>query len=94
VHTADAQRVTSNEPRRHPVASDGAPAPLRVVRHPLTPREQEVLKLITEGDSNKVGGHRLGISSRTFEVHRAHVMRKLGARNASELVRIALDGIR
>jgi two-component system, LuxR family, response regulator FixJ len=57
----------------------------------LTPREHEVLALITSGSSNKEGGHRLGISTRTFEVHRAHLMGKLGARNAADLVRIALS---
>jgi DNA-binding CsgD family transcriptional regulator len=60
--------------------------------HPLlTPREHEVLRLITAGSSNKEGGHRLGISTRTFEVHRAHLMGKLGARNAADLVRIVLS---
>lgn len=57
----------------------------------LTPRERQVLSLITEGVSNKEGGHRLQISTRTFEVHRAHIMGKLGARNAADLVRIALS---
>jgi len=56
----------------------------------LTPRERQVLSLITEGHSNKEGGHRLHISTRTFEVHRAHIMGKLGARNAADLVRITL----
>jgi DNA-binding CsgD family transcriptional regulator len=59
--------------------------------HLLTPREREVLALITGGSSNKEGGHQLGISTRTFEVHRAHLMGKLGARNAADLVRIALS---
>jgi DNA-binding CsgD family transcriptional regulator len=57
----------------------------------LTPREREVLALITGGTSNKEGGHLLGISTRTFEVHRAHIMAKLGARNAADLVRVALS---
>jgi DNA-binding CsgD family transcriptional regulator len=57
----------------------------------LTPREREVLTLITEGTTSKEGGHALGISSRTFEVHRAHIMAKLGARNSAELVRLALS---
>jgi DNA-binding CsgD family transcriptional regulator len=55
--------------------------------HPLTPREQEVLALITGGCSNKEGGYQLGISTRTFESHRAHLMGKLGARNAADLIR-------
>lgn len=56
----------------------------------LTPREEEVLTLITGGTSNKEGGYRLGISTRTFEVHRAHIMKKYGAKNAADLVRIAI----
>jgi DNA-binding CsgD family transcriptional regulator len=59
----------------------------------LTPRENEVLAEIIGGASNKVGGNRLGISRRTFEVHRANLMGKLGARNAADLVRISLDGV-
>jgi DNA-binding CsgD family transcriptional regulator len=59
--------------------------------HTLTPREREVLALITAGASNKEGGYRLGISTRTFEVHRAHIMGKLGAKNAADLVRMALS---
>jgi DNA-binding CsgD family transcriptional regulator len=54
---------------------------------PLTPREQEVLGLVIDGSSNKEGGHRLGISTRTFEAHRARLMGKLGARNTADLIR-------
>jgi DNA-binding NarL/FixJ family response regulator len=57
---------------------------------PLTRREREVLNLISEGCSNKQGALRMQISPRTFESHRAEVMRKLGARNTADLVRIAL----
>jgi FixJ family two-component response regulator len=56
----------------------------------LTPREREVLQLITNGQSNKEAGRELGISPRTIEVHRARVMEKLGARNTADLVRIVL----
>lgn len=58
----------------------------------LTPREREVAQLIADGASNKEAGRRLGISPRTVELHRAHVMEKLGARNAADLVRIILSG--
>jgi DNA-binding NarL/FixJ family response regulator len=61
------------------------------VQHLLTVREQEVLGLIIEGSPNKEGAHKLGIATRTFEVHRAHIMEKLGARNAADLVRRALS---
>jgi DNA-binding CsgD family transcriptional regulator len=57
----------------------------------LTPREREVAQLIADGASNKEAGRRLGISPRTVELHRAHVMEKLGARNAADLVRIVLS---
>ena len=56
----------------------------------LTRREQQVATLIADGASNKEAGRRLGISPRTVELHRAHVMEKLGARNAADLVRIVL----
>lgn len=69
-----------------------APAPsLDSNRRVLTPRECVVLDLIVGGSSNKEGAHRLGIATRTFEVHRAHIMEKLGARNAADLVRMALS---
>jgi len=57
---------------------------------PLTRREREVLNLISDGYSNKQGALRMQISPRTFESHRAEVMRKLGARNTADLVRAAL----
>lgn len=56
----------------------------------LTPREREVLQLITNGQSNKEAGRDLNISPRTIEVHRARVMEKLGARNTADLMRIVL----
>jgi two-component system response regulator FixJ len=56
----------------------------------LTPREREVLQLITNGQSNKEAGRELRISPRTIEVHRARVMEKLGARNTADLMRIVL----
>ena len=62
--------------------------------HRLTTREREVLALIVEGATNKEGAYRLGISKRTFEVHRANIMDKLEARNAAHLVRIALSEFR
>jgi len=58
----------------------------------LTPREREVLQLITNGKSNKEAGRQLGISPRTIEVHRARVMEKLGARNTADLLRIVFTG--
>ena len=56
----------------------------------LTPREREVLRLIAEGRPNKVVATRLGLSTRTVEVHRAKVMEKIQARSLADLVRIAI----
>ncbi len=56
----------------------------------LTRREREVLAEITAAASNKQAGRNLGLSPRTVEVHRAHIMLKLGARNTADLVRIVL----
>jgi FixJ family two-component response regulator len=59
-------------------------------REPLTRREREVLEQFTSGASNKEAGRHLGISPRTIEDHRANIMKKLGARNAADLVRIVM----
>lgn len=58
----------------------------------LSAREQDVLRWVVAGKANKVIAQGLGISPRTVEVHRANLMRKLGATSLSELVRIALSG--
>ena len=55
-----------------------------------TPREREVLHLAAEGHHNPEIAARLFISSRTVEVHRANLMRKLGFRTQTDLVRYAL----
>ncbi len=60
----------------------------------LTPRERDVLLQITKGASNKEAGRSLGISPRTAEVHRARILKKLGARNAADVIRIALTKAR
>jgi DNA-binding CsgD family transcriptional regulator len=56
----------------------------------LTPREWEVLGHVSEGCSNKQGAILMQICPRTFESHRARVMRKLGAKNGADLVRMVL----
>jgi len=63
-------------------------------RDPLTRREREVLEKFTAGASNKEAGRQLGISPRTIEDHRANIMKKLGARNAADLVRIVMTASR
>jgi two-component system, LuxR family, response regulator FixJ len=58
----------------------------------LTLRERDILNHITAAASNKEMAKILGLSPRTIEVHRIHIMHKLGARNAADLVRIVLTG--
>lgn len=55
----------------------------------LTPREREVVRLLVLGMHNRDVAEQLGISPRTIEVHKARIMAKLGARNLSELIRMA-----
>jgi two-component system response regulator FixJ len=56
----------------------------------LSGREAEVLEGLVAGKPNKVIAFDLGISARTVEVHRAHVMMKMNARSLSDLVRMRL----
>ena len=56
----------------------------------LSPRETEVLRGLIAGGSNKIIGRDLGISPRTVEVYRAHIMSKTGASGLSDLVRMAI----
>jgi len=86
--------TNDNERGATPAASAAAkPMPFEFFgKALLTPREIEVLALVANGASNKEAGRRLGISPRTIESHRAHIMHKVGARNAADLVRIVLGG--
>ena len=55
----------------------------------LTPRERDVLHGLVHGLPNKTIAYNLGISPRTVEIHRAHLMTKLDVRSLSEALRIA-----
>ena len=57
---------------------------------PLTPREQEVLKLIAEAHTNREIAEVLHLSEKTVESHRDNLLRKLGMRDRVELVRYAI----
>ncbi|MFL5765025.1 MAG: response regulator [Bacteroidia bacterium] len=55
----------------------------------LTKREKEILKLISDGLSNKEIATQLFVSTRTIDTHRYNLMQKLGVKNGAELVRLA-----
>jgi len=57
---------------------------------PLTPREREVLQLVAEGKTTKEVAGTLGISVKTAESHRAHILRKLDTPNIAGIVRYAI----
>ncbi len=56
----------------------------------LTRREREVMALVVQGKANKMIAAELGVSCKTVEGHRAHVMEKMGADSLATLVRLGL----
>lgn len=76
VEQADAQRMTA------------AAALSRI--EALTPRERDILEGLAAGQTNKMIAIALGISPRTVEIHRAHMMERLGVHTLPEALRIAL----
>ena len=56
----------------------------------LTPREHEVMDMVTAGKSNKEIANALGVSAKTVEAHRAKVMDKMQAGSLAELVRMSM----
>jgi len=69
----------------------GEHARIKVRLETLTPREREVLDLMTQGKQNKAIAQDLSVSPRTIEIHRARVMEKMEAHSVAELVRMMLD---
>jgi FixJ family two-component response regulator len=55
----------------------------------LSPREQQVMQLVTAGKLNKQVAGELGLSEITVKIHRGSAMRKMGARTLADLVRMA-----
>jgi DNA-binding NarL/FixJ family response regulator len=56
----------------------------------LTPRQYEVLQLITQGHTSREIAHLLKISLQTVEVHRYNLMQRLNVRNVAQLIRQAM----
>jgi len=59
----------------------------------LTRREREVMERVIAGESNKAIAVTLGLSPKTVEVHRAHVMEKMKAKSLAELVRLGVSAM-
>ena len=55
----------------------------------LTPREREVMALVTAGLMNKQIAAEIGIAEITVKIHRGHIMRKMAAKSLADLVRMA-----
>jgi DNA-binding NarL/FixJ family response regulator len=73
------------------VASIGGPPPRRPGRHALlTRRQTEILREMTSGLRTAEIAHKLHVSIKTVETHRAHLMKRLGIRSIPRLVRYAL----
>jgi len=59
----------------------------------LTDRENEVLKLVIDGETNKSAGEKLGISPRTVELHRGRIIKKFGAKSTMDLIRMVMEKV-
>jgi FixJ family two-component response regulator len=55
----------------------------------LTPRERQIMALVTAGLMNKEAAFKIGISEMTVKIHRGHMMRKMGTKSLADLVLIA-----
>ena len=69
----------------------GARPPIRELPHGLTPREYEVLTLVTDGRSNREIGAALFISDRTVARHLTNIYNKLGVTSRTQAARYAID---
>lgn len=85
---AELVRVIHDAVGHQPESADAAPAPA----HPqLTPREQEILKLLAEGDTEAEIAEQLQLALALVKVHLRNTMRKFNARSLAELLRLARD---
>ncbi|MET0282718.1 MAG: response regulator [Steroidobacteraceae bacterium] len=80
------EAVQRDQYRRSQLQAD---AGLRARYESLTPREREVMALVTAGLMNKQVASRLGVSEITVKIHRGNTMRKMGVRSLADLVHAA-----
>jgi FixJ family two-component response regulator len=64
-------------------------ANLQTLLETLTPREREVLALVSSGLMNKQTAAELGLAEITVKLHRGNIMKKMGARSLADLVKMA-----
>lgn len=83
---AVAAAIKQDRARRKTDAED---ASLREKYASLSPREQQVMRLVAAGNMNKQTAGELGLSEITVKIHRAAAMHKMGARTLADLVRMA-----
>ena len=65
-------------------------ASIRARAATLSKRERQVFERVAAGQANKSVAIDLGVSERTVEIHRSHMMKKMGARNLAALVRLKM----
>lgn len=91
---ADLLSMVADAMTRLEVAEDSADRKAKAIRllATLSPREFEVMDAMIAGSPNKIIAHELGLSIRTVEMYRTHLMDKLEARNLSAVFRVWIDG--
>jgi FixJ family two-component response regulator len=81
--------VTAIERDRKRREADKIVASLQSLFNTLTPREREILALVSSGLMNKQIAAELGLAEITVKIHRGHIMKKMGAKSLADLVKKA-----
>lgn len=89
IHSIDSVTLTDTEHRTGPDDRNVGHAELQARFSRLTARQRQVLRLVVMGMTSKQIAGELGLSPRTVEVHRAHVMMRIGTNRLPQLVRWA-----
>jgi DNA-binding NarL/FixJ family response regulator len=72
-----------------PIPAPSMPEQSQWLLNEVTPREKQVLKMLTEGSTQKEIASELNLSPRTIESHKEKLMKRLGAKNLAELISVA-----